>query len=222
MSHNNNLLFYKHNFYSDISSVKTIEVEYNKLYYNSIKDIYKINQKPLTISDQKYIQYPLDISNDFLKSLFFSKTLLFDNNDNRYQTHDDSYLTASYKMEKILEIDKKFDQINHFRQKYNIENNEFYKFFNEINNPNTKNIRTISKNPTQKTELADDTVIINNSEINIINVIEQKALEYLSDAKDSEARANARMSVRKADAAVQRARVVRAAEEAARAEAAKK
>ena len=222
MSHNNNLLFYKHNFYSDISSVKTIEVEYNKLYYNSIKDIYKINQKPLTISDQKYIQYPLDISNDFLKSLFFSKTLLFDNNDNRYQTHDDSYLTASYKMEKILEIDKKFDQINHFRQKYNIENNEFYKFFNEINNPNTKNIRTISKNPTQKTELADDTVIINNSEINIINVIEQKALEYLSDAKDSEARANARMSVREADAAVQRGRAARAAEEAARAEAAKK
>ena len=60
-----------------------LEEEYNKLYYYHIADIYGFYYNEQSsidqISKESYIQYPLEISNELMNSLFEEKLSLIDN-----------------------------------------------------------------------------------------------------------------------------------------------
>jgi len=132
-----------------------LEQEYNKLYYYHIADIYGFDYKHDDISsiDQiskdSYIQYPLDISNYLMNSLFEEKLLLFDN-DHTYHTykydHDDTIsLNKFHKINNILE---KIDEI----QKYYEESIHGDKFYSLL----TKDHSVINTNPKPQTDTNTD------------------------------------------------------------------
>ena len=156
-----------------VENSKFIELEkkYTEFYYKHIAAIYNFQYD--NDSKDSYIQYPLNISNNFTNNLLEHKQFLFDN-DHTYHTHkyDHEDLISINKYNKIDKIIAKHGETVQDKYKKHIDTKFYY-----LLNSDPDYIKPIPPHETQQKEKVenmpnDNNSFIKNGNFNTLTIID--------------------------------------------------
>jgi len=171
-----------------------LEKEYNKFYYKHIADIYDFKYSSLTSdiefpSQESYILYPLEISDNFIPELFQEKNLLM-HNDHTYHTYkyvsDDK--NSINKVKKIHNILEQISEINDYSKL--IDQDDFYSLLINADNhtPNHQPEISYTNTPLNDEHTQLLTIIDMLGRFNIKNYEDKKSFytKFLKYYKDTQ------------------------------------